>query len=56
MLYQMWTVFKDGGLSVDYYIVNIETKAVQSVWRSLLEARAVCDKLNYNEKKSKEAV
>lgn len=46
-MYHVWTVFRDKGLAVDYYIINMETKAVQSVWRSLLEARAVCDKLNF---------
>lgn len=51
MKYIMWIVFSNKGAKQDYYVVNSDSKQVQSVWHNLLEARAVCDKLNKMVKK-----
>lgn len=45
-MYQIWNVYGTKGLTTEYYIVNMVTKKVQSVWKKLHEARVVCNKLN----------
>jgi hypothetical protein len=46
MQYQVWLVFSNEGKKREWYVVNMATKQVQSVYKNVLEAKAVCDKLN----------
>jgi hypothetical protein len=45
-MYQVWRVFKDNGTMIDFYVVNLKSRQVQSVWANVLDARRTCDKLN----------
>ncbi len=53
-MYQVRTVFKDLGLIKDYYVLNIKTKKVQSVWTSIIDAKKICNSLNTHSKTLKE--
>lgn len=52
MLYVIWTVYENKGLDVRYYIVNNNTKAVQSAHKDLLIARDIISQLNKSEKRN----
>lgn len=49
-MYQLWTVFEES--RTQYYVVNMQTKEVQSVWATLLVGRATCAKLNQDAKRA----
>ncbi len=45
-MYKVWTVFKDNGVIVEYYVVNTTSHVVQSVWKELIPAQQTRDNLN----------
>lgn len=45
MTYKVWSIYS-AGVAIRFYIINQDTKAVQSTWSDLLDARRTCAKLN----------
>ncbi len=43
-MYMTWKVIEK--YSVRFYVVNRDTKQVQSTWANYLDAKNTCDKLN----------
>lgn len=43
-MYRVWQVFCEK--HTEFYIVNMQTKKVQSAWKNYIVANAACAKLN----------
>ncbi len=53
-MYQVFTVFKKNGLLQEYMVINMQTKQIQSVWTTRIDAMHTCTTLNNHANNLKE--
>lgn len=46
MNYILWQVYENEGLISVWYVINRDTKVIQSTWKSYADAKATQDSLN----------